>query len=107
VVETQTTFWVNAENSQISKTAVTWSAKDNGTYILLSSVCDSVVLLEGGGQKLFTLIIVVFPFLDYEKGSPAWPLCVLEWSNRWPLCKLYRFSSNVSDIDHIQQVAIL
>ena len=69
MVETQTTFWVNAENSQISKTAVTWSAKDNGTYILLSSVCDSVVLLEGGGggRSFLPSLLLSFHFLITRK----------------------------------------
>ena len=46
------------------------------------------------GLKLFTFAILSFHFLIMRKATPGWPLYVLEWSNRWPLCNL--FSVNLS-----------
>ena len=41
------------------------------------------------GLKLSTFTILSFHFLIMRKATPAWPLYVLEWSNRWPLCNLF------------------
>ena len=41
------------------------------------------------GLKLFTFAILSFHFLIMRKATPAWPLYVLEWSNRWPLRNLF------------------
>ena len=42
--------------------------------------------------KLFAFAVLFFHFLIMRKAIPAWPLYVLEWSNRWPLCN--QFSVN-------------
>ena len=55
-------------------------------YILqFVSLCSSA----RQGLKLFTFAILFFHFLIMRKATPAWPLNVLEWSNRWPLCNLF------------------
>ena len=41
------------------------------------------------GLKLFTFAILSFHFLIMRKATPAWPLYVLEWSNRWSLYNLF------------------
>ena len=55
-------------------------------YILqFVSLCSSA----RQGIKLFTFAMLFFHFLTMRKATSAWPLYVLEWSNRWPLCNLF------------------
>ena len=41
------------------------------------------------GTEAIYFRYIVFPFLTYKKGYYAWPLYVLEWPNRWPLCNMF------------------
>ena len=41
------------------------------------------------GLKLITFAILSFHFLIMRKATPAWPLYVLEWSNRWSVCNMF------------------
>ena len=51
------------------------------------------------GLNLITFAMLSFHFLIMRKATPAWPLYVLEWSNRWPVYNLFTvnlyFSSNI------------
>ena len=49
------------------------------------SLCSSA----SQGLKLFTFDILSFHSLIMRKATPAWPLYVMEWSNRWPLYNLF------------------
>ena len=47
------------------------------------SLCSSVIQ----GLKLFTFTILSFHFLIMKKGTTAWQLYVLEWSNGLDIAK--------------------
>ena len=47
------------------------------------------------GLMLFTLNVWSFHFLFIRMPTPAWPLFVLEWYSRWPVCEVVKHSSGL------------
>ena len=64
-------------------------------YLSFVTLCYTHIKFCDLGLMLFTITIRSFHFLLMRKPIPAWPLFVLEWHSRWPLCKAIQQSSRL------------